>query len=98
MLFWIYSVAFLTISTLMIEYSISKNSSSQGTSDSKTIAKKKNSGFMYIFVFTVVWVTSLVVYFTEAYVDYTFKTQIWITSVPIILTFCIIYVVIDNLL
>jgi hypothetical protein len=53
---------------------------------------------MYIFAFTVVWVTSLVVYFTEAYVDYTFKTQIWITSVPIILTFCIIFVVIDNLL
>jgi len=53
---------------------------------------------MYIFAFTVVWVTSLVVYFTEAYVDYTFKTQIWITSVPIILTFCIIYVVIDNML
>ena len=98
MLFWIYSVAFLTISTLMIEYSISKNSSSQVTTDSKTTANKKNSGFMYIFAFTVVWVTSLVVYFTEAYVDYTFKTQIWITSVPIILTFYIIFVVIDNLL
>jgi len=98
MLFWIYSVAFLTISTLMIEYSISKNSSSQVTTDSKTTANKKISSFMYIFAFTVVWVTSLVVYFTEAYVDYTFKTQIWITSVPIILTFCIIYVVIDNML
>jgi hypothetical protein len=94
MLFWIYSVAFLAISTLMIEYSISKSSQ---VTDNKP-PKNKNSGFMYIFAFTVVWVTSLVVYFTEAYVDYTFKTQIWITSVPIILTFCIIYVVIDNLL
>ena len=37
-------------------------------------------------------------YFTEAYIDYSFNAQIWITSVPIIITFCIIYVVIDNLL
>ena len=41
---------------------------------------------------------SLALYFTEAYVNYGFKVQIWITSVPIFFTFLIIVVVIQNLL
>ena len=45
-----------------------------------------------------VWIISLVGYFTEAYVDYHFKLQIWITTVPILITFIIITVVIDNLI
>lgn len=57
----------------------------------------KTSGFDQIFIFTIVWVIALVLYFTEAYIDFTFNVQIWITSVPIVFTFLIICVVIKNL-
>lgn len=60
--------------------------------------RKNNNGFKYIFVFTVVWVCSLVFYFTDGYFDFNFKAQIWITSVPIFFTFLIICIVIENLI
>jgi hypothetical protein len=45
-----------------------------------------------------VWVASLLTYFSEGFYDYMFRPQIFITSMPIICTFVIIAIVIDNLL
>lgn len=51
-----------------------------------------------MFAFILMQVTTLVVYFSEAYVDYTWAPQIWFTSLTIAFTFLVIVVTIDNLM
>jgi hypothetical protein len=90
--FWIYSVIWLVILVLMIEFFIAKSATR-----AKTRSRASNS-FTKILAFVVIWSASLTFYFTESYVNYGFRTQIWITSVPIFFTFLIVVVVIQNLL
>ena len=80
---------FILISALICEYVIQK----------RKIKKRSNSisSFNYIFAFVVLWIFSQVLYFTEAYVDYLWTPQVWITSLPSLFTFLCIALVIDNL-
>lgn len=59
-LFWTYVSILVVAAGLMFEYFQSR-------------PKTTKSGFLNIFMFTIVWIVSLVVYFTEAYIDYHFK-------------------------
>ena len=66
-------------------------------------AKKQDShvkrrSFGAIFTFAVLWGSSLVLYFTDAYFDYMFRAQIILTSLPIFFTFLVTVIVIDNLI
>lgn len=87
-LFWTYTAATSLTVVLFLYYFILK---------SKTKSDSRKS-FTFIFAFVVCWLLSLCLWFTEAYFDYGFKFEIWITSVPIFFTFLIITVVIYNLL
>jgi hypothetical protein len=50
-----------------------------------------------MFVFVMMQVATLVVYFSEAYVDYTWTPQIWFTSLTVAFTFLVIVIIIENL-
>jgi len=78
----------------MIEYFIVKSTEAK----SRRQQKRPTNSFTKILCFVFVWTFSLAFYFTEAFINYGFKVQIWITSVPIFFTFLIVVVVIQNLL
>lgn len=92
--FWTYSLFWLVILVLTIEYLIVKSAEAKR----KNQKKRPTNSFTKILCFVFIWTFSLAFYFTEAYLNYGFKAQIWITSVPIFFTFLIIVVVIQNLL
>jgi hypothetical protein len=92
--FWIYAFVWLVILVLTIEYFIVKSAE---TKRSRQKQRPTNS-FTKILIFVFIWTFSLTFYFTEAFINYGFKLQIWITSVPIFFTFLIVAVVIQNLL
>jgi hypothetical protein len=54
------------------------------------------NSFAYIFTFVGLWTLSLALYYTDAYVDYLFQFQIWLTSIPSFFTFLAISVAIEN--
>jgi hypothetical protein len=89
-LFYLYSILFAAILVIFFMYILKKNQSIK--------ISKKGSSFSYIFAFMVCWVGSLVIWFTETFADYGFRTEIVITSVPIFFTFMIVVIVIYNLL
>jgi hypothetical protein len=58
----------------------------------------KMDSFSYIFTFIVLWTISLVVYYTDAYIDYFFRVEIWLLSVPLFFTFVASSITIENLM
>jgi hypothetical protein len=61
------------------------------------VVKRQTKSFDWMFAFVLMQVTTLVVYFSEAYYDYTWVPQIWFTSLTIAFTLLIIVITIDNL-
>ena len=54
--------------------------------------------FTCMFVFVIFWTISLLLYFTDAFVSYSFGYEVILTSVTTIFTFVIVAVVVDSLL
>jgi hypothetical protein len=86
-LLWTYAVLFIFMLILIVVYNSNKQDSNV-----------KRRSFGAIFTFAVLWGSSLVVYFTDAYFDYMFRAQIILTSLPIFFTFLVTVIVVDNLI
>jgi hypothetical protein len=89
--FWFYCVFFVLIAFLVLEYCVSQR---------QPPARKKQQkwGFLQTLIFATVWSFCLILEFTGAYVNYPFRVQIYLQSLPILNTFIIIAIVIKNLL
>jgi hypothetical protein len=81
--FWLYASLFLILCALVVAYCL--------------VVKRQTKSFDWMFVFVMMQVATLVVYFSEAYVDYTWTPQIWFTSLTVAFTFLVIVITIENL-